>query len=110
MTDDSGHRTWRDLHDFDIRREGRSWSREEIERKYLADEHPDSPGKMELVDGKLFHSEAQRLTMLGWMLEMVGTDAAVRLGDTQVWRSAIDALQHQEGPAGGDLRADPRAG
>lgn len=86
-----------ELHDFDILREGRRWSREEIERKYLAPEHPGAPGKMELVHGKLFHSEAQRVTMLGWMLEMVGADAAVRLGDPEVWREAVENLPPRTG-------------
>ncbi len=81
-----------ELHDFDIRREGRAWSKEEIEHKYLAPEHPDEPGKMELIHGKLFHTDAQRTTMLGWMLEMLGADTAVRLGDPDVWREAVEGL------------------
>jgi hypothetical protein len=44
--------------DFDIRHE-------EIEWKYLAGEHPDVPGKMELIEDRFSHSEAQRSTMLG---------------------------------------------
>lgn len=82
-----------DLHDFDIRREGRRWSIEEAERAYRAtDENPDVPGKMEFIDGKFFHSDAQRITMLGWMLEMMGADVAVRLGDPDVWRAAVAGL------------------
>lgn len=96
MTDSLRRRPSRISHHLDIRREGRGWSREEIERKYLAaDEDPDAPGRMELIDGKLYHSDAQRLTMLGWMLEMMGADAAVRLGDSEVWREAVRNLPSQ---------------
>lgn len=94
-----------DPNDFDIRREGRRWSREEIERKCLAAEHPDTPGKMELIEGRLFHGEAQRITMLGWMLEMVGADSAVRLGDPEVWREAVEALPETgRGPVGANKK------
>ncbi len=82
-----------ELHDFDIRREGRRWSIDEAMRAYRAtDENPDAPGKLEFVDGKFFHSDAQRITMLGWMLEMMGADVAVRLGDPDVWRAAVAGL------------------
>ena len=42
--------------------------------------------------GKLYHSDAQRITMLGWLPEMPGADAAVQLGDPEVWRAAVDSL------------------
>lgn len=74
---------------WDIRRTGRSWTKEEIEEKYLRL----CPAKIELIEGKLFWSEEERLRMLGLLLENVGADAAVRLGDPQVWRQAIDALK-----------------
>lgn len=96
MKGDPGQPALEELHHFDIRREGRGWSREEADRNYCAlHEHPDAPGKMEMVDGKFYHSEAQRITMLGWLLEMVGEDAAVRLGDPQVWRAAVGSLTDQ---------------
>ncbi len=84
-----------DLHDFDIRREGRRWSREEMERKWRP--HPEAPEKLELIEGKLFVSEGQRITTLGWLLEMVGADATVRLGDPKVWREAIEGLPVRAG-------------
>ena len=94
MTDDPNHHALRNLHVVDIRREGRRWSREEADRNCLAlHEHPDAPGKLEFVDGKFFHSEAQRLTMLGWLLEMVGADATERLGDPEIWRGRSKAFQ-----------------
>lgn len=96
MTDSAKQQALSELHDFDIRREGRRWSREEAERDYLAlHEHPDAPGKMELAEGTLFHNDAQRITMLGWLLEMLGADAAVRLGDPGVWRAAVEDLQRR---------------
>lgn len=88
-----------DLHYFDIRREGRRWSIDEAMRAYRAtDENPDAPGKLEFVDGKFFHNDAQRITMLGWMLEMMGADVAVRLGDSEVWRAAVAGLDNNEAP------------
>lgn len=96
MTDDPNHHALRNLHVVDIRREGRRWSREEADRNCLAlHEHPDAPGKLEFVDGKFFHSEAQRLTMLGRLLEMVGADATERLGDPEIWRAAVESLSGQ---------------
>jgi hypothetical protein len=47
---------------------------------------------MELVRGKLFENERERMTMLALLLENVGADKAVHLGDPAVWRAAIAAL------------------
>lgn len=88
------------LHEFEIRREGRRWSPEEARRKWPVWSYPheDLPQKLELLDGKIFLSDGQRLTMLGWMLEQLGADAAVRLGDLDVWRAAVaDAERAREG-------------
>ena len=71
---------------WDIRREGRAWGDEAWERYDL------TPEKFEMAGGKLFWSDEERLIMLGLMLENVGADQAVRLGDPQVWREAIAAL------------------
>ena len=73
--------------EFDIRREGRKWSREEIEQKY----YKLSPEKIELIEGKMFWNEEERLAMLALLLENVGMDAAVALGDPDLWRQAINA-------------------
>ena len=73
---------------FDIRREGRSWSGKEFEKSYLA-----MPEKMEAVDGKLYWNDEERLKVLGALLENIGIDGAVRLGDPRLWRQAIDELQ-----------------
>lgn len=95
-----------DLHDFDIRREGRRWSPEEMERKWRP--HPEAPEKLELIEGKLFVSEGQRITMLGWLLEMVGADAAVRLGDPKVWREAVEGLPVHAGELGSGVASRER--
>ncbi len=42
--------------------------------------------------GKLFFSDAERVILLGLLLENVGVDRAVRLGDPQAWRDAVRAL------------------
>ena len=36
-----------------------------------------------------YDDHEERLQMLGLLLENVGVDAAVRLGDPQVWRDAV---------------------
>ena len=73
--------------DWDIRREGRAWRGNALDRYDLA------PGKIELIYGKLFWSDEERLTMLALLLENVGADAAVRLGDPDVWRAAVADLR-----------------
>jgi hypothetical protein len=77
---------------WDIRREGRAWrSGEGLARLELA------PEKIEMIGGRLFWSEHQRLTMLGLLLENVGVDKAIRLGNPQVWRDAIAHLGEEHG-------------
>ena len=71
---------------WDIRREGRRWGDEAMDRFAL------TPEKFEMFEGKLFWSEADRVTLLALLLENVGVDRAVRLGDPNVWRSAIGEL------------------
>ena len=73
---------------WDIRREGRAWSSDEVWPRYSL-----TPEKMELIEGKLFWSDEDRLNMLGLMLENVGADKAVRLGSPEVWREAIANLE-----------------
>jgi hypothetical protein len=54
-----------------------------------------TPEQIELIDGKLFWSDEDRLTMLALLLENVGTDVAVRLGHPEVWRAAVAGLDDQ---------------
>lgn len=76
--------------EFDIGRKGRRWTPEEIESKWR--EHATVPGKLELIEGKVFLGDEQRITMLGWMLEQLGADVAVRMGEPEVWREAIEEM------------------
>lgn len=76
--------------DLDIRPEGRCWGTDELWR------HDELPGCLELVGGRLCMDEAQRLALLGALLEHVGTWRAVRVGPLQAWMSAVGARQEDE--------------
>lgn len=71
---------------WNIQREGRAWGDEAMQR------YERSPGKVEMVAGRLFCTEKERRTMLGLLLENVGADAAVRIGSPEVWRAAVADL------------------
>lgn len=77
---------------WDIHREGRAWGEEALNRLMLA------PEKFEMIDGKLFYDDEQRLTLLAMLLENLGIDAAVRLGDPKLWREAIAELDDPPAP------------
>ena len=51
-----------------------------------------TPEKLEMIGGKLFWSDDERLNMLALLLENVGVDQAVRIGDPAVWRTAVARL------------------
>lgn len=68
---------------WDIRREKRRWTREEVEsRLYQA------PEKIEFVGG-VFSSEEERLTVLQMLLENLGIDRVVQFGKLEDWKAAI---------------------
>lgn len=71
---------------WDIRREGRAWGPEAGARWAL------TPEKLEMYRGKLLWDDDERLLLLGLLLENLGADAAVRLGDPAVWRAAVEGL------------------
>lgn len=71
---------------WDIRRDGRAWGSEAWSRYGLV------PSKIEMIDGRLFWHEEDRLVMLALLLENVGVDWAVRIGDPEVWRAAVSGL------------------
>lgn len=73
---------------WDIRREGRAWAADEARARYEL-----TPEKFEMWKGKLFWDDTQRLTLLALLLENVGVDQAVRLGDPEVWRAAVRDLE-----------------
>jgi hypothetical protein len=72
---------------WDIRRHGRAWHGEEARQRWEL-----TPEKFEMDRGKLFWEDSQRLTLLALLLENVGVDQAVRLGDPEVWRAAVQDL------------------
>jgi hypothetical protein len=51
-----------------------------------------TPEKLEMIGGKLLWSDEDREMLLGLLLENVGADRAVRLGDPEVWRAAVAKL------------------
>ena len=78
--------------DWDIRNEGRAWKTEEIEYKY----HTVYPEKIELIQGKLFWVDQERLSMMGLLLENIGVDAVVKFGDIEVWKEAIRRREEKD--------------
>ncbi len=68
---------------WDIRREGRSWTAAEFKDRLAL-----RPEKLEVWEGKLLLSHEERLSLLGLLLENVGADEAVKLGDPNVWIGA----------------------
>ena len=74
----------------DIHREGRVWSNEEFERRIYQ-----APEKIEFTGG-IFTYEEDRLTVLAMLLENLGIDKAVQLGNLEDWKAAISALDPKE--------------
>ncbi len=72
---------------WDIRNEGRSWRGDEAWGRYQL-----TPRKIEMIDGKILWSDEDREVLLGLLLENLGADRAVRLGDPEVWRAAAAKL------------------
>lgn len=68
---------------WDIRREGRAWDEAEFRSRVEL-----LPEKLEIWEGKLLWSDEERLALLGLLLENVGADEAVKLGDRSVWVGA----------------------
>ena len=64
------------------------------------------PAPIEMVDGKLLWSEADRLVLLAALLENVGALKAVELGDPDVWRAAVDRLVPRGARGGSDGSPD----
>jgi len=73
--------------DWDIRREGRAWTGAEARVRFAL-----TPEKFEMNKGLLFWDDEERVLLLGLLLENVGVDVAVRLGDPTVWKEAVAAL------------------
>ena len=83
------------VEDFDpaewkIEREGREWKGDEFDKRIYQ-----APEKIEYVGG-IFVDERQRLTVLAMLLENLGIDKAVQLGDIENWKAAIAELESEE--------------
>ena len=72
---------------WDIRREGRAWKAGEASERYEL-----TPEKLEMYRGRLLWDDEQRTLLLGLLLENLGADVAVRLGDPAVWKAAVASL------------------
>lgn len=77
---------------WDIRREGRAWVAGEAARRWEL-----TPEKLEMWEGKLLWRDEDRIKLLGLLLENCGADAAVRLGDPEVWIAAVEELKRSLG-------------
>lgn len=73
--------------DWDIRCEGRKWTREEQDRRSYQ-----APEKIEFVGG-IFASDEERMTVLAMLLENLGIDRAVQLGNPADWKAAVAKLE-----------------
>lgn len=83
-----------ELPEFRIGREGRTFSLEELEERFYS--HPAlGDARFEVIDGQLGGTHEGAVAMLGVLLEACGTDAAVRLGDPEVWREAVEDLYRE---------------
>jgi hypothetical protein len=76
--------------EWTIEREGRVWGHEEFERRIYQ-----APEKIEYTGG-IFPYEDERLTVLAMLLENLGIDKAVQLGNLQDWKAAIAELESKE--------------
>lgn len=74
---------------WDIRRDGHAWGDEAMSRYAM------TPEKTEMVAGRLYGTEEERLTMLALLLENVGADKAVRIGNSDIWRAAVEGLNDE---------------
>lgn len=73
---------------WDIRRQGHP-----LEGGFRSEKWQATPEKIEMVKGCAFDEGDGRSAMLGVLLENVGADAVVRMGDPEVWRAAVAGLK-----------------
>ncbi len=71
------------------RREGQQWMGEKFKNRIYQ-----APEKIEFVEGGIFTNERERLTVLAMILENLGIDKAVRLGDPADWKAAVMELDN----------------
>ena len=75
-----------DPREWDIRREGREWKGEVFEKRIYQ-----APEKIEFSGG-IFINDRERLTVLAMLLENLGIDTAVSLGNPADWKAAVAEL------------------
>jgi len=85
--------------DWDIRRKGRQWTKEEFDRRLYQ-----APEKIEFVGG-IFASQRQRLIVLAMLLENLGVDEVVKLGRLEDWKSALSEREKAHERGEGDRQA-----
>ena len=74
--------------EWNIGREGRVWRGEEFNKRIYQ-----APEKIEFKGG-IFIYEYERLTVLAMLLENLGIDKAVRLGNLDDWKAAVAQLEN----------------
>ena len=70
---------------LDVGLEGRRWTVDEWHARGAA-----LPEKFELIEGRMFWSQEERLALLAALLENVGLVEAVRLAPKERWLAALD--------------------
>ena len=78
---------------YDVTLAGRPWTSSEAQERF-----DQLPLKPELIDGRLYFTEAERLKMLAALLEHCGAAAAVLIGDVDVWREAVRGVGSDHHP------------
>src|ERR1700744_2638260 len=69
---------------YNVTLAGRPWFGAEAQQRYAQ-----LPLKPELIDGRLYFTQDERLEMLAALLEHCGAAAAVRIGEPDVWLEAV---------------------
>jgi hypothetical protein len=72
---------------WNIKGAGRVWTKDEAWARFEL-----LPEKNEMFNGQLSWSDEERENVLGLLLELVGADRAVQMGNPQVWRAAVAKL------------------
>jgi hypothetical protein len=76
--------------DWDIRRSGRRWVGEELDRRLYQ-----APEKIEFVGG-IFAGDRERRKVLGMLLENLGINVVVEYGRLEDWKAAIAEREKRE--------------
>jgi len=79
-----------DPKEWNISREGRQWKAREFNKRIYQ-----APEKIEFVGG-IFSNEDERFTVLAMLLENLGIDQVVRLGNPADWKAAVAELTQED--------------